>query len=70
MQSDLQFWKIYLDTCCLSRLFDPPTQERIVQETEAINYILGYCFRGNWRWISSKVVADEEVVENGYLKDE
>ena len=59
MQSDVQFWKIYLDTCCLSRLFDPPTQERIIQEAKAIDRILTYCFSGHWYWISSKAVADE-----------
>ena len=59
MQSDVQYWKIYLDTCCLSRLFDPSTQERIIQEAEAVRHIFTYCFSGHWYWISSKVVADE-----------
>ena len=59
MQSNLQSWKIYLDTCCLSRLFDPPTQERIVQEAEAISQILTYCSRGYWHWVSSKTLSDE-----------
>ena len=59
MQSNLQSWKIYLDTCCLSRLFDPPTQERIVQEVEAISQILTYCSRGHWYWVSSKTLSDE-----------
>lgn len=58
-QTNLQFWKIYLDTCCLSRLFDPPTQERIVQEAEAIRHVFTYFFRGDWHWISSEVLLDE-----------
>ena len=59
MQTDLQFWKIYLDTCCLSRLFDPPTQARVRQEAEAIDQILSYCFSGKWHWVSSRAVSDE-----------
>ena len=59
MQTNLQFWKIYLDTCCLSRLFDPLTQARVRQEAEAISRILAYFFSGDWHWISSKVAVDE-----------
>ena len=59
MQTDLPFWKIYLDTCCLSRLFDPPTQIRIIQEAEAVNQILTYCFNGYWHWIASDVLLNE-----------
>ena len=59
MRSNLQFWKIYLDTCCLSRLFDSPTQTRVRQEAEAISQILAYCSRGDWYWISSTILSDE-----------
>ena len=59
MQTDLPFWKIYLDTCCLSRLFDPSTQVRIAQEAEAVNHILTYCFSGHWYWTASDVLFNE-----------
>ncbi len=59
MRTDSPFWKIYLDTCCLSRLFDPPTQERIVQEAEAIRHILAYFSRQHWHWIVSDVLLSE-----------
>ena len=59
VQTDLQFWKIYLDTCCLSRLFDPLTQERIIQEAEAVRHIFTHFFRGDWHWISSAILIDE-----------
>ena len=59
MQTNLPFWKIYLDTCCLSRLFDPRTQARVRQEAEDISQILTYCFRGDLHWISSTVLSDE-----------
>ena len=59
MQSNLQPLKIYLDTCCLSRLFDPRTQARVRQETEAVNHILTYCFSGHWYWIASDVLFNE-----------
>ncbi len=59
MQHNSQPWKIYLDTCCLSRLFDPSTQTRVAQEAEAVNHILTYCFSGHWYWIASDVLLDE-----------
>lgn len=59
VQTDLQFWKIYLDTCCLSRFFDPPTQARVRQEIEDISQIFAYCSRGYWHWFSSTVLSDE-----------
>ncbi len=59
MQTNLQLWKIYLDTCCLNRLFDPPTQGRVIEEAKATNQVLTYCFSGHWHWVSSRVVTDE-----------
>ena len=59
MQHNSHPWKIYLDTCCLNRLFDQPTQGRIIEEAQATNQVLTYCFSGHWHWVSSKVVADE-----------
>ena len=35
--------KIYLDTCCLSRLDDIATSVRIQREAEAVETILNYC---------------------------
>ncbi len=51
--------RIYLDTCCLSRIFDPQTQVRVDQEAEAVNRILTYCFSGYWYWIASDVLLNE-----------
>ena len=59
MQTDPRPLKIYLDTCCLSRLFDPLTQARVRQETEAISQILTDCSRGSWNWVSSTILSDE-----------
>ena len=59
MQTDLQVWKIYLDTCCLSRLFDVQTQLRVHQETQAIEQILTQFQAGHWAWISSNVLMEE-----------
>jgi predicted nucleic acid-binding protein len=50
--------KIYLDTCCLSRLFDNQTQKRIRQETQAIASIIGF-FTTNWQWIISDFLMVE-----------
>lgn len=59
MQTDTQFWKIYLDTCCLSRFFDDQTQDRIRRETEAVSTILETFRRGEWRWLVSKALEIE-----------
>ncbi len=59
MQANSRPLKIYLDTCCLSRLFDPLTQARVRQEAEAVNRILTYCFSGHWYWTASDVLFHE-----------
>ena len=59
MQMTLKRWRIYLDNCCLSRLFDDQTQDRIHLETEAIMPIIEQFETGQWRWISSEVSMSE-----------
>jgi predicted nucleic acid-binding protein len=59
LQTDIQFWKIYLDTCCLSRFFDDQTQIRVQRETEAISIILETFRYGEWKWLASKVLEIE-----------
>ena len=51
--------KIYLDTCCLNRLSDRQIQERIRQETEAINIMLSNFRTKRWHWISSSILQFE-----------
>jgi hypothetical protein len=51
--------KIYLDTCCLNRLFDDQTQERIRLESEAVLAILSQIEKGEWDWIGSEALIDE-----------
>ena len=62
-----QSWKIYLDTCCLNRLFDPQIQVRIRQETEAVDTILVRVGAGHWYWIASSVL-EFEIVQNPDLE--
>ena len=59
MQTHLKNWKIYLDTCCLNRLFNDQTQVRIRQETEAVKVILARFFTAQWQWLSSTVLMNE-----------
>ena len=59
MQKILKHWRIYLDNCCLSRLFDDQTQNRIRLETEAIMPIIEHFETGQWRWISSEISTSE-----------
>ena len=66
MQTDLPAWAIYLDTCCLSRLFDIQTQQRVRQEALAIRRILSQIRAGFWSWISSDAL-EEEVEQNPNL---
>jgi len=51
--------KIYLDTCCLNRLSDRQIQERIRQETEAVNIMLSNFRTKHWHWISSSILQFE-----------
>ena len=62
-----QSWKIYLDTCCLNRLFDPQIQVRIRQETAAVDVILARVGAGHWYWSASSVLAFE-IVQNPDLE--
>ena len=59
MQTSLQILKIYLDTCCLCRLFDAQVQLRVRQETEAIKTILEAFETDRWLWIASTILSDE-----------
>lgn len=59
MQTDLQGWRIYFDTCCLSRLFDKQIQPRIRREAQVISRILDRVRVGYWHWISSNVLVEE-----------
>ncbi len=59
MQTGLQVWRIYLDTCCLSRFFDEQTQLRVRQEAIVIGRILDRIRAGYWRWISSDALVEE-----------
>ena len=66
MQTDSQIWTIYLDTCCLSRLFDVQIHPRVRREALAIRRILGQIRAGSWYWISSHAL-EEEVEQNPNL---
>ena len=59
MQTSLQILKIYLDTCCLCRLFDAQVQLRVRQETEAIRIILENFQTDCWLWIASETLVNE-----------
>ena len=58
MQTLLQNWKIYLDTCCLNRLFNDQTQTRIHQETETVKIILARFFTTQWQWLISTALVN------------
>ena len=51
--------KIYLDACCISRLTDDQSQERIREEAEAIEKLLAWVRRGTVEIASSEALEDE-----------
>lgn len=56
MQIQFQPQKIYLDNCCLGRSSDNQTQNRIRLETNAVETIINYIFKGELYWIVSEVL--------------
>ena len=59
MKTLLHNWKIYLDTCCLSRQFNVQTPIRIRRETAAVEMILKNFNTGDWSWIISGALTLE-----------
>ena len=59
MKSTLKIYKIYLDSCCVSRPYDNQTQNRIKSETAAIMRITTRFWHGEWQSITSKVLQFE-----------
>jgi predicted nucleic acid-binding protein len=51
--------RVYLDTCCLNRLTDDPSQDRIRQETAAVQRVLDGIQLGTIVWIASEALHDE-----------
>ena len=48
-------WSVYLDNCCLNRLFDDQSQLRIHLESEAVKVILSLCEQQQMHLICSQV---------------
>lgn len=55
--------KLYLDTCCLNRPFDDPSQDRIRLEAEAVLIVLNHVSLGDWELIVSDVL-EEEILQH------
>ena len=55
--------KIYFDACCVNRLTDDQSQERIVHEAEAIEELIGLATSGGRVWVGS-VVLEAEIARN------
>ena len=55
----MKTYKIYLDSCCVSRPYDNQTQNRIKSETTAIMQIISRFWHGEWQSITSKVLQFE-----------
>lgn len=52
----MKTYKIYLDSCCVSRPYDSQTQNRIKSETTAVMQILSRFWSGEWQAITSKIL--------------
>ena len=55
----VQNLRVYLDTCCVNRLFDVQTQDRVQRETQAIIQIINRFLTIQWQWLGSEVLEDE-----------
>lgn len=60
--------KIYLDACCLNRLFDDQSQPRVRLETEAIALVLEKLSLGEWDWVGSEILL-YEIKQNPVLEN-
>ncbi len=52
-------YKIYLDSCCISRPYDNQTQDRIKSETAAIMQIISRFWSREWQAVTSKILQFE-----------
>jgi predicted nucleic acid-binding protein len=48
--------KLYLDTCCLSRLYDAPTDDRVAIEAQSVRLLLRRILRKEALWIASEAL--------------
>lgn len=48
--------RIYFDACCVNRLTDDQTQERILREAEAIEKLIGFATAESNTWVGSAVL--------------
>jgi predicted nucleic acid-binding protein len=55
--------KAYFDACCVNRLTDDLSQERILREAEAIEALIGFATNAPNMWIGS-VVLEAELSRN------
>ena len=51
--------RVYLDACCLSRLTDDQSQQRVREEAEAIEEVLAKVRLGALEVVSSEAFEDE-----------
>jgi len=55
--------RIYFDACCVNRLTDDQTQERILREAEAIEKLIGFATAESNTWVGSAVL-EAEIARN------
>src|SRR5215467_9107389 len=51
--------RVFLDACCVNRLRDDQTQERIRRGGDAIEFVLGKTQEGEMQWVFSEVLIDK-----------
>lgn len=51
--------RVYLDTCCINRVFDDQASERVRQETRAIQVLLDSVTAGDVTWVASDLIRLE-----------
>lgn len=51
--------RVYLDTCCLSRLLDISVEDRVFAEARAVQQVVEQVASAAWTWTGSEVLVDE-----------
>jgi predicted nucleic acid-binding protein len=55
--------RIYFDSCCVNRLTDDQSQQRILREAEAIEELIGFSTTESNTWVGSAVL-EAEIARN------
>jgi len=62
--------RIYLDSCCLGRLYDDNAQERVRREVEAVRAVLRRVRMGEVKLVASSMSVVENMRDSSHLRQQ